>query len=1280
MSFRPEIEPSCWRARMVTLLMLASLVSSVRADVLLPAVIGNSPIQNFSPQDYDWMPQNWAVVSDSRGVMYFGNTSGVLEFDGQSWRRIVTTQGTGVRSMARTADGRIYLGGQGEIGMLAVGDDGQMQYVDLTPLVAEDETDFADVWWTHALDGGVYFQSLARIFFYDGEQLRSWQISPRMIRSFVVNDRLVVNDAENGLMQLVDNQWQPFPGAELLREVSITVLLSAPLPGRPNRLLVASNNADMWVLENGQLEPLILPVDHPLSGIRAYQGRAIEPDRFAIATLTRGLVIIDAEGRLIQHIDRRAGLADDQVLSFALGPSGGLWLGLGNGVARSQLEPALTRFDESRGLVGLPLSIRHHRGRLFVSTAVGLHRFDADQGRFEAIAGIQGPIWSMQSTPEGLILGHSNELLLLDHEDRISRVDPVTTVMAQYPDPNRPDRLWIGHNNGLSTLIRVDGQWRMESLRVRSQSFIRSFARTAEGLLLAGSEQDGLLRFDSALADLHGELPEEAVERLGPKHGLASSVRVVVRDSPLGELIWNDSMLYRFDEQARRLIPDDRFSEVIEQLGGGRIDPIEGIFPDGRLVIGLDRSNLPDRIALLEPDNGRWARSGIRDLDPIPDRSALAAHVDPDGVLWLGTSVGLYRFDPDRSLRRSQIFKTLIRSFGSVDQAQIYLDTSPEAAPVIEPLPYSPTARRLSYAAPWFESSDRLRYQTRLVGQDAGWSTWSSETYRDYTNLREGSYRFEVRALNVHDDISTTAHLDFVILPPWYRSIWAWLGYALTGLLLISILLGWRSRAHQRERQQLESLVKERTRQLQSALDGAEQATLAKSEFLASMSHEIRTPINAIIGFSYLGESSESIDEGRDYMRKVGRAGRTLLGLVNDVLDFSRIEAGQLLIERIDFHLSHLLEELEDLFSVQAREKGLSLVVEVDPHLPRMVQGDPLRLKQILINLLANAIKFTPSGSVRLEVRRGPGEHLVFEVRDTGIGIPGHRLEELFHPFTQADAGTSRRYGGTGLGLSIARRLGERLGGSLTATSQIDQGSSFILEVPLPEGQDAPHSATRTTSDLSGVRILVVEDNPVNQDVVRGVLTRQRVQVVCVSDGPAALRELNRQPFDLVLTDLHMPGMDGLELARRIRSGSRRSDIPIIALTAQAIATLRDECLQAGMDGFITKPFDPPELIDTLARLLNRTQACSTSGAAVARSPASDEAAASENRSFADLLTALTHHLKLSEPASEDTWRSLRAHPDNPWSDEQCQRLDRLIERYEFSQALDAITTLVGEQ
>jgi len=394
----------------------------------------------------------------------------------------------------------------------------------------------------------------------------------------------------------------------------------------------------------------------------------------------------------------------------------------------------------------------------------------------------------------------------------------------------------------------------------------------------------------------------------------------------------------------------------------------------------------------------------------------------------------------------------------------------------------------------------------------------------------------------------------------------------------------------------LEQRISQRTEQLEEAMLRAQAANEAKSEFLANMSHELRTPMAGILGMLDVTLESDLADEHRDQLETAQRCAYSLLALLNDILDLSRIESGRMGLEKIPFDIRVVLQDCVRSFQSKAEEAGIDLICQISPSVPEEVAGDPLRVRQIFANLLSNGIKFTAKGHVRVTLDAEPPAdnevEIRFAVEDTGIGIPPEKLPLIFEKFTQVDGSVSRRFGGTGLGLAITNKLVEMHNGEISVRSEPGKGSTFSVNLRCAvAGQTSSANAPAKAADSEAAasperapaRVLVVEDNQVNQKVVTTVLRKRGFAVELANNGVEALELLARDDrYRLVIMDVQMPIMDGLEATRRIRQNPKWQNLPILAMTAHAMNGDREKCLSAGMNGYISKPVHPSHLISVM--------------------------------------------------------------------------------------------------
>lgn len=511
-----------------------------------------------------------------------------------------------------------------------------------------------------------------------------------------------------------------------------------------------------------------------------------------------------------------------------------------------------------------------------------------------------------------------------------------------------------------------------------------------------------------------------------------------------------------------------------------------------------------------------------------------------------------------------------------------------------------------------------LQYRYRLRGLSEHWSHPSPVGEAQLAGLGAGHYVLEaqVRRPTPGAAWSPVSRRTFAIATPWWRTPLA-LALELVALaaLLVAVVRT-RERVLRRQKLQLEQTVRERTSELRQknrdiehinaellvARDAAEASRRAKAQFLANMSHEIRTPMNAVIGLTNLLQHTPTNAEQREYLTAIGSSSQNLLVILNDILDSSKMEAGKLTLEQVPFGLPEAVRGLSTLFRYAADSKGLHLRVEVADEVPAAIVGDPVRLQQVLVNLVSNALKFTRQGGVTVRVAPAPGPPaeaghvaLRFEVQDTGIGIPSSKLAAIFEDFSQANTSTTREFGGTGLGLSIARNLVQLHGGQLGVHSEEGVGSQFYFELTYPVAEAGQAHLNALTGPLPAfepaLRVLVAEDNQLNQLVARKTLENWNVQVVIAENGRLAVERVlaAAEPFHAVFMDIQMPELDGYAAARALRQHFPDGDrLPIIGLTASVLPEDRSLALAAGMNDILAKPFEPAALYARLAHFTGR--------------------------------------------------------------------------------------------
>ena len=1114
-----------------------------------------------------------ALAQDRAGYLWIATDDGVARYDGigmRVWRHDPGIVGGMPDNLVNTlhvdADDDVWLafssGGVGRI-------DARRQAV--RPL-DEGSGALADaqVWaMAHTADGALWFGAFGGGLFrrdrsgaithYEEVPVGGGARSEHAIALATAPDGTLWIGTALGLAQVVDGQPEPVAVPGLDGQVVLQ------LSTEPDGTLWIGTRSELWRRgPDGRFAPS--PWSAALAGVRVH---GVRPDGRGGRWIhtQRGLYFADASGlRRFRH----PAAAEGDYQQMLVDRQGGLWFGDAE-FGLVWLAGHWRSFATlTRGATGAAVSMRQAvafaqdpRGGVLIGGEDGhLDRLDPETGGIEA--GIEPP----------------------------SRFDGVRLYALAF---DRGGALWVG---GAARLLRrgPDGRW-------------TRWDATGEDPLLPGAI-DGIVPMpdgDVWIAAYGGGLQRrdargriELAVTPDSGHGLTEPAADAVALGPDGALwVGNPQGLLRWS--------GERFETVIDATGG----PVQALAFAGPDELWLYR---PGLLQGWRRDDGAWRLVDQADSgnEGLPSAEAGGLVRDAAGRLWIFTVRGLVRFDPaSRALRRFGPGDGLAATefglrpptvlaggtviAGAVGGAVMFdpmaIDADPQVAPMViesisvrraedlvaldpaAPIVLEPDDRDLRVSARLMAFADPSahRYRFRLEGYDPDWVEVGSSGERLLPRQPPGRYRLDVVAAGADGRWSAPQRIDFRVLPPWWMTWWAWLLYAAAALGLAAttaVLLRRRLRARVEAQRALE------------ARRAAQQASDAKTAFLADLGHELRTPLTGVLGMTELLLKEPLTAGQRQRAETVLRAGHHLLRLVNDTLDLARIESGRLLLQDEAFDLADAVADAAQMLRLAAEAKGLEFRVALAPGLPPRLRGDEARLKQILLNLGGNAVKFTERGHVALSVSPLPDGGIRIDVEDTGIGLDADQQQRLFQRFAQADGeGTRRRYGGTGLGLAISRELARAMGGDLALESARGAGSRFTVRLPLPAAS-APDEAPTPDRDpaVAGgapdarrrYDILLVEDDPVVAEVVVGLLEALGHRVHHASQALMALTVLKTERIDVGLLDLDLPAVDGFELATVIRQ--QGWTLPLLALTARADAASERRARAAGMDGYLRKP------------------------------------------------------------------------------------------------------------
>lgn len=1031
----------------MTLVLVAGLLLGLPAASAAqpeppPPETGRYDTQNFGTNDYEAHAQNWAVVQDSTGLIYVGNGSGILEYDGVEWRAITLPTHSAVRSLAVGPEGRVYAGGQGDFGYLAPDSTGTTQYVSLLPEVDPAHTDFSAVWRTVATSDGIYFSTRERLFRWSPQDtaMTSWAPDGIFALGFAFRDAFYTVEPGKGLLRVEGDALVPAPGGDAFRED----IAYFALPIEDDAVLLATRDQGLVRYDGAAITPFETEVDAALQRDLLYHGALLPDGTLALATRRGGLYLVSRNGRLLRVIDEDSGLSDAHIWYAYTDREGSLWLALNSGIARLDVSALLTFFDEAAGLPGIVMSVTRHDGRLFAATSAGVYRLSAAAGRaprFTAmLPNTSGQCLSLLSTEAGLLAGCEGGLYVLDGASTPAAPERLTeaTTRLLYRSSRTPTTTYAATREGLMRLTLRDGRWHGGDVLPDLPGWALSIAEDRAGALWLTTGEDGIARVTEPRRD------DPPAAWFTTEHGLPPGWTYAAEvDSTL--LFHTTEGVFQFDdaETPGRFVPDTL-------LGPHLPAPRDEVFLLEEDAMGNVWFSNASEIGVARPQPDGSYRATMDDMQRLPDVSFQAIYPEADGIVWFGTEDGLLRYAATGIDLPEPHAAVQIRRVSTIEgDSLLFGGAGRPPAPMR--LSHTQNALRFAYALPAYDGGGAHRYQVRLEGLEDTWSAWTAETVKDYTNVPPGDYVFRVRARDPYGRLREEGRFAFRILRPWHRTWWAYLlfGLGALGLIGAGAYGGYRYRVRRLKTQnrRLEAQVQQRTETLQAANERLERVLAQNNEFLSIAAHDLKNPLTNIIGFCdvLLDEEQEASAERTEFLSLIRKSALRMRGIVRQLQDTALLESGQIDLNPAPTDLTELAAAALQRHAMRATEKGINLHLEADG--PVRAHVDEPYMARVLDNLISNAIKFSPSEThvwVRLRVE---GNEAVIAVQDQGPGLTEADQKHAFEKLQRLSARPTSGEASTGLGLYIVRILIELHGGTVRVESTPGEGATFVIRL-----------------------------------------------------------------------------------------------------------------------------------------------------------------------------------------------------------------------------------------
>ena len=1080
--------------------LVIALLLSIFSIKAVSQIKGLIPSQYYPAKEYKAGTQNWAIAEDARGVLYFGNAHGVLQYNGHDWQLIKLSNGSAARSLAIDDRGLIYVGGFNEIGLLLPDDKGQLGYRSLNSFVDVDAKDFGEVWKITTLNDSVFFTTQQFLFCWANNELTYWQNERgRFYLSHIMDNRLVVQSIGEGLLELVHGKLIPVKGGEHFVNHRIHTILPAD-----NGYLACTRTNGFYLIQNDGERIRVSSLASLGSKAKAlnryftkntyYQGTTLLGGLFGFSSLEGDVLIVDGEWNTVDIINAETIGKASKAYYLHQSANGVLWLALDNGIAMSEVQLPFRIWDEGRGISGVITDVAQLRDTLYISTGSAVFCTSAkSQKPFELTqftpieASVEQaweflyfippcPQWqspySINSPPNFseqdaiLLVATSKGLFQLNgtKAQRVARYDVILKLHQYRKDPSK---LYFGTPSGLAALQYHEGKWIDLGYQFDVHNGVNEIGEDADGGLWFSSNYFGLF---NAPFPIGIKSDSSAVRFYGEGQGISSTRSIGIYDDYNPVLFEIDGRTYSYNS-----IADEFEAYVFEPIAESEIDENESdadslfwraINPD--ILTFLYVAHLTDTVLWFSTDLGinRYQHNGYRNFSQIPSPIITSVNVS-DSVIYGGTN--FFQHQPFNENFKGNL----------VDPSPIINHS--------HRIRFADNTLTFNYVLPFTEGVKPNTYSYFLDGYDKEWSAWKAENKKEYTNLQPRDYIFKVKSKNVYGIVSDAAEFHFTILRPWYRSYLAYVFYLILIIGLVTLIVMFYTYRLVQEKNKLEDVVRERTQEilvqkeeilvqsehlkdandwilaknteleeqkleLEAKKNQLEISDATKNKFFRIIAHDLRNPISTAVSTTeYILSNFDSAenDSIKAFLEKLHRLSLTTYSLLENLLDWSSSQMGEIRYNPIRVELSFMVTDSIDLVKSMIDAKG----IQVNLDLPETLEvfADENMLRTVIRNLISNAVKFTPdNGSIKISATE-KGEYCELSVEDNGVGITEENLTNLFKIDRDYKTLGTHNERGAGLGLIICQEFVEQNGGKILVESKLGKGSKFTITVKLAE-------------------------------------------------------------------------------------------------------------------------------------------------------------------------------------------------------------------------------------